>query len=419
MTKMIVLINKIMINKKSPFCPKNYENLSKLNGLNIYTFHVGFKKKNDDLLIIVFDYLATVSGVTTLSSIPSAPVIWNQKIFKYGKCKVLLVNSGIANACTGNKGIKAVSENVRCVKNKFNCKSHEVYVSSTGIIGEFLDYKKINNVVNKMLPAKKSKFIEAAKAIMTTDTFPKLAKESLNLSGKKINIFGIAKGSGMIAPNMATMLAYIFIDSPISKFFLDKMLSKSIENTFNSISVDGEMSTSDTVLLFAIQKSKYNKILKLNKKNYQLLEKSVHKVMERLAKQIVMDGEGISKFITVNITSAKTILQAKKIAFAIAESSLVKTAIAGSDPNWGRVIQAVGKSKEKIKVEKLKLKFGKYKVCDKGVRIKKYNEKLIQKYMRSKKIQINLDLGLGKYSKKIWTSDLTKRYVEINSDYRT
>ena len=284
----------------SPFFNKKYPKFIKLKGLNFYTFHVGFKKKNTDLLIAVFDKTATSSGVTTKSTLPAAPVLWIRKIIKYGKCKVLLVNSGIANAFTGEAGKKAVNENVKLASKIFKCKAQEVYISSTGLIGELLDYNKINKAIMDIKKTKKTSIYEASKSIMTTDTFPKVAKKNFKYKNKIFKIVGFAKGSGMIAPNMATMLAYLFIDIPVSKKILDKIILDSVDSTFNSILVDNTTSTNDTVLLFALENFKIKKLRKYNDPRYKILTKNLKLVMKNLAQQIVMDGEGISKFMTTN-----------------------------------------------------------------------------------------------------------------------
>ncbi|MBI29615.1 MAG: bifunctional ornithine acetyltransferase/N-acetylglutamate synthase [Pelagibacteraceae bacterium] len=302
---------------------------------------------------------------------------------------------------------------------KFECKAKEIYFSSTGVIGEYLKYSKINNEVERLNDKKEKLFINAARAIMTTDTFPKIAKRRIKLNNRIIDICGIAKGSGMIKPNMATMLAYIFIDAKVKKNALDEIISESAEDTFNSITVDGETSTNDSVLLFSLDNNQNNKTITKNHINYKRIKHNIRLIMEDLCKQIVMDGEGISKFVTINIRSAKNILQAKNIAFAIGNSPLVKTAIAGEDPNWGRVVAAIGKSGEKISADKLKIKFGKFEICKNGCVVKNYNEKKVKLYMRKNKIEISVDLGVGKISKKIWTTDLTKKYIDINADYRS
>ena len=253
---------------------------------------------------------------------------------------------------------------------------------------------------------------------MTTDTYPKIAVETVKIDGKKIKIYGIAKGSGMIAPNMGTMLSYIFIEASLTNSTLNKLLKTNKEDSFNSISVDGDMSTNDTVVVFSVGNTKLENIVKKTQ-ILKSISTSLKKVMKNLAKQIVSDGEGISKLIEVNLYNAKSKAQAKKIAFSIAESLLVKTAIFGEDCNWGRVIMAIGKTSEKINPNKLSLKFGKHVIIHNGLVSKKFNEKKLNIYMRNKIIRINLDLKLGSSNKTVWSSDLTSKYIEINADYHT
>ena len=401
----------------SPFQPKKINDV-KTSGLKIYTFNIGYKKFNDDLLVIVFEKLVELASVFTKSSTPSAPVIWNKEQYKSNLCKVLIVNSGNANAYTGKIGIASIKKYSSFASQIFNCKLNQVFVSSTGVIGEQLNpnsiitkLKLINNIQPKNL-------IHAAKAIMTTDTYPKVAVETVRINGKKFRIYGIAKGSGMIAPNMGTMLSYLFIETSLSSKALNKLLKTNIEESFNSISVDGDMSTSDTVVVFALGNTKLKNIEKKNK-IFKSISTSLIKVMNKLALQIVCDGEGISKLIEVNVSNSKNKTQAKKVAFSIAESLLVKTAICGEDANWGRIIMAIGKTLEKIDLDQLSLNFGKHVIVKNGVVAKKLNEKKLKNYMKNKILRINLDLKLGSYDKTVWSSDLTKDYIEINAGYRS
>ena len=390
----------------------------KTSGIKIYTFNAGYKKSKDDLLVVVFEKLVELAAVFTKSSTPSAPVIWGRKHYKKNRCKVLIVNSGNANAYTGNNGIVSIKKYSSFAAQIFNCKLNQVFVSSTGVIGEQLNPNLIIEKL-KLIKNLKSKYlIHAAKAIMTTDTYSKIAFESVKINGKNIKIYGIAKGSGMIAPNMGTMLSYIFIEASLNRNILNKLLKINNEDSFNSISVDGDMSTNDTVMMFAIG----NILLKnigVKTKYFKLIANAVRKIMQSLAIQVVSDGEGISKLIEVNVFNAYKKTQAKKVAFSIAESLLVKTAICGEDANWGRVIMAIGKSLEKIDPDKLSLDFGNNIIIKNGKVSKKFNEKKINNYMKNKIIRINLDLRLGSYNKIVWSSDLTKKYITINADYRS
>ena len=399
----------------SPFKPKKIKNV-KTSGLTIYTFNAGYKKIKEDLLIVVFDKPVELAAVFTKSSTPSAPVIWNKKQYKTNLCKVLIVNSGNANAYTGVKGIESIKKYSLIAAQIFNCKIKQIFVSSTGIIGEQLDPKPIIIKLKSINNEKSQNIIRAAKAIMTTDTYPKVAVETFRINGKRIKIYGIAKGSGMIAPNMGTMLSYIFIEANLTNNILNKLLQKNITDSFNSISIDGDMSTNDTVMVFAIGSTKFGNIGK-NTQAFKSISISLKKVMISLAQQIVCDGEGISKLIQVNVSNAKSNTQAKKIAFSIGESLLVKTAICGEDANWGRIIMAIGKTSEKIDPNKLSLSFGENLIIHKGVISSKFKEKKLNNYMKNKIIKINLNLGIGSCKKTVWTSDLTKKYIEINADY--
>ena len=403
------------IKYRSPFEPKYIKNYFPKN-FKIYTFNAGFKKKNLDLLILVFDKIVPVASVYSKTSTPSAPIIWDKKNNK-GYCKVLIVNSGNANAHTGLKGIKEIHKYAKISSKIFKCKLSEVLVSSTGVIGEKLDSKKIIDKLN-LINTKSSKDIfEASKAIMTTDTFPKTTIQYVKSNSKIIRVFGFAKGSGMIAPNMGTMLAYIFIEANLNKKFLNSSIKKNIDSTFNSISVDGDTSTSDTVMLFAVGSNNVYK--KMNQSTYKKISSAITQVMMNLSKQIVSDGEGISKLIEVSVFKAKTKKQAHKVAFSIAESSLVKTAVAGGDANWGRIVAAIGKADKEIIQNKIIIKFNNFVLAKKGAVYSKIDIKKIDSYMKNKIIKINVDLGIGKFNKKVLSSDLTRNYIKINSDYRS
>ena len=284
------------------------------------------------------------------------------------------------------------------------------------MIGKIFDPSIIINSINKINKTKSVDLIEAAKTIMTTDTYPKTSIKNVKIQNTNINIYGFAKGSGMIQPNMATMLVYIFIECLLNKNQLKKLIYQNIENSFNSISVDSDTSTSDTLMLFSTSNKKIN--LKSNK-NFKKLSKAVFELMQNLAYQVIKDGEGISKLIEINVVKAKSTNQAKKIAFSVVNSPLVKSAIAGEDANWGRIIMAIGKSYEKINQNKIKVSFGKNTVCKNGQISRKINTKQLNTYMKQKVIKINIDLGLGKFSKTVLGNDLTYEYLQINADYRT
>ena len=394
----------------------NFPLISKFTSKNIkfYSFHVGFKRKLDDLLVVVFENTVAMASVYSKTSTPSAPIIWDKKNNR-GLCKVLIVNAGNANAHTGSRGLKNIEIYAKKAATFFKCNLSEVLVSSTGVIGEHLNPKLITEVLNKNNFYKSINLIEASKTIMTTDTYPKTAIKKVKIDNKVIEIFGFAKGSGMIFPNMGTMLSYIFIDANISKKILNILLKDNLDSSFNSISVDGDTSTSDTVMLFSLESKKQKK--DFNDQQMTKISKCLKEVMFNLALQIVSDGEGISKLIEVNIVGAQTYTQASFVAISIANSPLVKTAIAGEDANWGRVIMAIGKADMNIHQDKIRLKFGSILVAKNGEKYKKVNNTKLDNYMKNKFIKINVDLGLGNFKRTLYSSDLTHEYIRINADY--
>ena len=399
----------------SPFKPKLIKDYRPKN-IKIYTFNAGFKKRDKDLLFLVFEEKMSFASVYSKTSMPAAPILWNKKN-KNKYCKVLIVNSGNANAHTGPLGLINIEKYVFAASRKFQCKKSEILVSSTGVIGEQIDPKKIIKKLNLINSKSKGGLLEAAKSIMTTDTFPKVNVINLKYKSLNFKIYGFAKGSGMIAPNMGTMLAYIVIDFNLDYKKLQMLLNKYLESTFNSISVDGDTSTNDTVILFShsknISKYRINKVL-LNK-----IADGLKKVMLNLSKQIITDGEGISRLIEVNLINAKSKIQAKKVAFSIAESLLVKSAIAGGDANWGRIVMAIGKADKYIDQNKISIKFDNILVSKNGSMYSKINIKKLNNYMKRKIIKINVDLSAGKHDRTVWSSDLTHNYLNINSDYRS
>ena len=403
-----------MVNKMiSLFKPKKFKDFNP-KGLKIYTFNAGFKKKDKDLLLIIFDKIVNVCCVYSKTSMPSAPIIWDKKNNK-GKAKALVVNAGNANAHTGNDGLKIIDKYVKALTKKIKCKPNEVLVSSTGVIGEKFDPNLIINKFDKMNSKIKNSLLDGAKSIMTTDTFPKISIKNINLDNQSFKIYGIAKGSGMIQPNMGTMLVYIFIECLVSKKIINTLLKNNLDDTFNSITVDSDTSTSDTLMMFSVS----NKYVKLNKNNFKILNKKIYELMSDLSLQVIKDGEGVSKLIRVNVLNAKTKNQAKKIGFSIANSPLVKTAIAGEDANWGRIIMAIGKTQEKINQNKIKVLFGNNIVCKNGSMSNNINISKLNQYMKNSTIDINVNLNMGKFAHTIYGNDLTFEYLKINADYRS
>ena len=393
----------------------------KLDGLDLRIFESGIKKNNTDLLLITFPKFSSVSGVFTKSKTPSYAVMDCRHKIKLKKknIKCLLVNSGNANAFTGIKGQICVKTITKFLSKKFKCNQNEIFTSSTGVIGEVMDPLKITSCINANKPLFINSFKEAAKSIMTTDTFPKYTCAKVKYKHFEANVVGIAKGSGMIAPNMGTMLAYIFTDINISSSILQKILIKENEKTFNSITVDSDTSTSDTCLLISTNKLKNKKIDKFSDKNLIGFKECISDIMLDLAKKIVIDGEGAKKIIKICVEKAKSNISAKKIAFSIANSPLVKTAIAGEDANWGRIIMAIGKSFEEVKQDKIKIKFGNQLVTEKGMKCSNYSEKILTNYLKGNEIEISIDIGMGDKTWTVYTCDLTEKYIRINADYRS
>ena len=404
--------------KVSPLAPKEFATLQALDGVKMQTVEAGIKYSGrDDVLLMVFDEGTTVAGVFTKSKCASAPVDHCKQILSKGVAKALVVNSGNANAFTGVKGASATRDTAQMAAKAVGCDADEVYLASTGVIGEPLDASKFDGVMQDLAQAcEGDNWFKAASAIMTTDTYPKLASRSVEDSGNLIN--GIAKGSGMIMPDMATMLSFIVTDANISADVLQSLLSQHTETSFNSISVDSDTSTSDTVLVFATGK-KGAPITSMDDDRVASFSHALNDVMHDLSMQIVRDGEGASKHVQIDVTGAVSDASAKKIALSIANSPLVKTAIAGEDANWGRVVMAVGKAGEEVDRDKIAIWFGDVRVAISGERDPNYSEEDASLAMKGDEIFLKVDLGLGEGKSRVWTCDLTKEYVAINGDYRS
>ncbi|MDC1375570.1 bifunctional glutamate N-acetyltransferase/amino-acid acetyltransferase ArgJ [bacterium] len=404
---------------------ENIKNIRNLNDIKISTIHSGIKNKSDkedDLLLIEFDQEASVAGVFTKSLTSSAPVNqckYNIKSSKTPSVRAIIVNSGNANAFTGKAGDETVINISKHISKKLNCSLNQIYIASTGVIGEQLNSKVVIDGINKMNPSDTSDWLKAANAIRTTDTFSKLILRKCQIDNVEIDIVGIAKGSGMIAPDMATMLGFIFTNANLPSNILQKLLKSGNEKSFNSITVDSDTSTSDTVLLSATKKAKHEPIKNYYDKRLQNFKENLDSVMLDLAKLIVKDGEGASKFITIHVIGAMSKKAAKKIGFAIANSPLVKTAIAGEDANWGRIIMAIGKSGEYADRDKIKIFIGDEQVTKNGTVYEKYSEIKATRYLKQDEIKITIDIGVGKGLATVYTCDLTHKYIEINADYRS
>ena len=414
----------------------DFQNLEHLDGVSISTISANlYDSKRDDLVMFYFRDGANYASVYTQSKIISENIKWNLNL-KNKKINALMINARNANAFTGKKGyqgLKEIADELAIqlsIKQKndeekpMTIKPDQILFGCTGTIGEKYPTEKIKKSIPDLIEGIKytqSKYIwmKAALGIMTTDLVPKLAMEECKIGNVDVRIYGIAKGSGMIFPNMATTLGYVFTDASLSSSILQKLLRKNIETTFNAISCDGDTSTNDMVTIFATNKSKNSMIKTINDSKLEEFEKSLHNVLLNLSKRIAADGEGASKFITVNVNNSKTQEEAKKIAFSIANSPLVKTAIAGEDPNWGRIIMAIGKANVNISLSKLEITFGKIKIIEKGELSINYNEIEVAEYMKNEKIDLNINLNVGKKNFSAYTMDLTKKYIEINSDYRS
>lgn len=408
----------------SPLAPKTYPTLPAIDGVRLATAQAGIRYKNrTDVLLVAVDKGTQAAGVFTTSKCPSAPVDWCRSVLKGGKARGLVVNSGNANAFTGKVGAQAVKLTAKIAAQALDCKSSDVVLASTGVIGEPLDATKFEGVLADCAArATPDAWLDAAKAIMTTDTFPKVATCTVKIDGVKVTINGIAKGAGMIAPNMATMLSFIFTDAPIAAGALKILLKNAVNPSFNAITVDSDTSTSDTLILFATGAAKKRgcpKISSATDKRLAAFTKALNGLVMDLAHQVVKDGEGARHFVEITVDGAKTDRSAKTIALSIANSPLVKTAIAGEDANWGRIVAAVGKAGEPADRDRLAISFGGIRVAHKGLRDPSYDEAKVSAYMKNEKIDIRVSLGLGKGKATVWTCDLTKEYVEINGDYRS
>ncbi|MFI5013423.1 MAG: bifunctional glutamate N-acetyltransferase/amino-acid acetyltransferase ArgJ [Hyphomicrobiales bacterium] len=408
----------------SPLAPKSFPELPEIEGVRFATAEAGIRYKGrTDVLLAVMDKGTQAAGVFTRSKCPSAPVDWCRAKLKGGKARALVVNSGNANAFTGRAGREAVKLTASLAAKATGAPPSEVFLASTGVIGEPLDARKFEGVLGALAAAAKpGGLLDAAKAIMTTDTYPKVATAKAMLGDTEVTINGIAKGAGMIAPDMATMLSFLFTDAPIAAPALQSMLARAADTSMNAVTVDGDTSTSDTLMIFATGaagKRGARPAVAAADPHLRPFKAALSAVLESLAKQIARDGEGARKFVEVNVAGAVSARSARRIARAVAESPLVKTAIAGEDANWGRVVMAVGKAGEPADRDRLSIAFNGIRVAHKGGRDATYDEAEVSAAMQRDEITIDVDLGIGKGRARMWTCDLTKAYVEINGDYRS
>jgi glutamate N-acetyltransferase/amino-acid N-acetyltransferase len=409
------------MSKKSPLAPSHFPKLPPIDGVLLSSGACGLRYKGrSDLMVAELAKNTRIAGVFTKSLTAAAPIDWCRKALKGGRARAIVVNSGNANAFTGRVGDAAVNDTVRVAAREFNCPQNQVFVSSTGVIGEPLPVDRLVKALPRLKKGLKAgSWKAAADAIMTTDTFPKAATRTATIDGVDVTINGFAKGSGMIAPDMATMLAYVFTDAAIENEALQAILAAATQKSFNAITVDSDTSTSDTVLLCATGKAKHKRIASATDARLRDFKSKLDEVMIDLAQQIVRDGEGASKFISVTVTGAATARAAKTIALSIANSPLVKTAIAGEDANWGRIVMAVGKAGEKADRDKLEIRIGGIVVAEDGLRRPGYDETPVARHMKGQNIDIAADVGVGRGKATVWTCDLTHGYIDINADYRT
>jgi glutamate N-acetyltransferase/amino-acid N-acetyltransferase len=411
----------------SPLAPTNVPAMPAIAGVRLATAAAGIRYAGrTDVLLALFDPGTTAAGVFTRSKCPSAPVEWCRALLKSGRPKgnlarALVVNSGNANAFTGTSGRVAARLTAELTAKAAGCKENEIFLASTGVIGEPLDAAKFATVMDGLVAgAKPSDFLAAAQAIMTTDTFPKVATATARIGKATVTINGIAKGAGMIAPDMATMLSFVFTDAAITAPTLQALLKEQVADTFNAVTIDGDTSTSDTLMLFASGKAAgCPRIARASDPRLKALKKALHQVMADLSEQIARDGEGARKLVEIVVEGAVSKASARRIALSIANSPLVKTAIAGEDANWGRVVMAVGKAGEPADRDKLSIWFGGIRVAHRGARDPGYDEAAVSAQMKKPEIKLKVALGLGKGRDRVLTCDLTKEYVAINGDYRS
>ena len=412
----------------SPLAPKNVPDLPAIDGVTLATAQAGIRYTNrTDVLLVAFEKGTSVAGVFTRSKCPSAPVEWCRARLKGGKnrslARALVVNSGNANAFTGKSGRAATALTAKLAAQALSCSPNDVFLASTGVIGEPLDATKFDGVLQTLAgDAVPGNFLDAAKAIMTTDTFAKVATAKAKIGKTEVTINGIAKGAGMIAPDMATMLSFVFTDAPITAPALQKLLSEGVTDTFNAVTIDGDTSTSDTLLAFATGKAAERgapKISRAADPKLKAFRAALNAVLADLAEQVARDGEGARKLVEITVEGAVSKPSARKIAMSIANSPLVKTAIAGEDANWGRVVMAVGKAGEPANRDKLSIWFNNIRVAHKGARDPGYDEMQVSEAMKNQKIELKVSLGMGKGRDRVLTCDLTKEYVAINGDYRS
>jgi len=406
---------------RSPLAPDNIPALPPLAGARLAARACGVRYQGrTDVCLLTFEAGTTVAGVLTRSLTASAPVERCRKNLKGGKARAILVNSGNANAFTGRAGVASVDRTVKATASALGCRPAEIFVASTGVIGEPLPDDRITDALGALVAdLKPDAWAAAGAAIMTTDTFPKLVTRTAQIDGVPVTINGIAKGSGMVAPDMATMLAFVATDAKIPAAVLQPLLSRASDRSFNCITVDGDTSTSDTLLLCATGRAEHRPVKAAGDRWLADFRQKLEDLLVELACLVVRDGEGASKFITIDVTGAASYAAAQRIGLAIGNSPLVKTAIAGGDANWGRIVMAVGKAGEKADRDRLKIAIGGVLITERGQRRADYDETPVARHIKGRDISIAVDVGIGKGKARVWTCDLTHGYIDINADYRS
>ncbi len=407
--------------KISPLAPKTVPALPKIGGVKLAAAECGIRYTGrTDVALITVPVGATIAGVLTKSKTCAAPVDWCRKNLARGKVRAILVNAGNANAFTGKAGEKAVDEATRAVAQALGCARNEVFMASTGVIGQPLDADRIAKHANDLIKGlREDGWMDAARAIMTTDTFPKVATRTTRIGEKNVVINAFCKGSGMIAPDMATMLSFCVTDAKIPAPILQKLVSDAVERSLNCVTVDGDTSTNDTLLVVAAGTARHAVIEEADDPALAEFRRALEDVLVDLAQLLARDGEGASKFVTINVSGASSNGAARKIGLAVGNSPLVKTAIAGEDANWGRIVMAVGKSGERADRDKLKIAIGGVRITDGGQVVPNYDETPVVKHIKGRDVVIDIDLGIGRGKATVWTCDLTHGYIDINGSYRS
>jgi glutamate N-acetyltransferase / amino-acid N-acetyltransferase len=405
----------------SPLAPARFPELPPIAGVRLAAYAAGVRYQGrNDLMVAELPPGSTVAGVFTQSTMPGQPVIWCRECLPQGKIRAIVVNSGNANVFTGRAGRQVVESTAATAAGLFGCDPKEVFIASTGVIGEPPPADRISAALPKVVPLLSAEAWEdAARAIMTTDTFPKGATATAQIDGATVRLNGFCKGSGMIAPNMATMLAYLFTDASLPASVMQPLLVAAAEISFNSITVDGDTSTSDTLLLSATQQVRHTAISRADDPRLADFRRALEEVCVDLAKQLARDGEGAEKFVTIEVSGAENDRAARQIGLNIGNSPLVKTALAAGDANWGRIVMAVGKSGEKADRDRLSIAVGGTQIALEGAPVPGYDEGPVAQHMAGHEIRIAVDLGIGKGRATVWTCDLTHGYVDINGAYRS